>query len=194
MRRQACEASRTWSHDGDRRLSAFSRGGPLVRPSSTAIGSLPGVVLGYALAFPVTDLFASQVSLPLVYVVPHWDVMAVGVALSVAFSATAGTLPAYRASREKPAETIRGDVPRNGARRMRPRQNPKAQVRVTRRIPLRQLKRNPLRSAFTVLALALAGSLIIVPFGFLDSMDTAVATFARTMNFDLPPASTDPCP
>ena len=168
----------------------FSRRDVLVHYLSFAllvalIGSLAGIALGYALAFPVTDLFAGQVSLPLIYKEPRWDVMAAGVALSVAFAATAGILPAYRASRERPADTMRGEAPRSPARTASHREARRSAVRVVRRLPLRQLKRNPVRSAFTVVALALAGSLIIVPFGFLDAMDAAIATQTRTMNYDL---------
>ena len=158
------------------------------------VGSFSGVAAGYALAFPLTDLFATQVSLPVVYKMPHWDVMVAGVALSLAFAAAAGILPAYRASREKPAETMRGEVPKNGARRLRHRRSRGAGGRVARKLPLRQLRRNPVRSSFTVLALALAGSLIIVPFGFLDAMDSATATQTRTMNFDLAARLYQPMP
>ncbi len=147
-------------------------------------GSLAGVLAGYLLSFPVTDLFATQVSLPLVKKVPHWNVMVVGVALSLAFAGTAGILPAYRASRERPAETMRGDSPRGGGRRRESQARP-LRGRVLGRLPYRQIGRNPVRSAFTVLALALAASLIIVPFGFLDAMDDAVRVQRETLNFDL---------
>ena len=50
---------------------------------------------------------------------------------------------------------------------------------------MRNIERNPLRSALVVLALALAASLVIVPFGFLDSMDATVRTQAESANFDL---------
>ncbi len=149
------------------------------------VGSLVGILAGYLLAFPVTGLFATQVSLPLVLVVPHWDIMAVGVGLSLGFTSLAGLSPALRASAERPAETMRGEVPRSGSRTSR-RRSARAEVgRVVRRLPTRNLRRSPARTLFTVLALALAASLIIVPFGFLDSLDAAVRTQTESMDFDL---------
>ena len=149
------------------------------------LGSLAGIVAGTLLSFPVTDLFASQVSLPLVVQAPHWDVMAAGIGLSLAFTALAGLLPALRASKEQPSETMRGEVPRDRPRHARfPRARP-GKGKVSRKLPVRNLRRSPLRSALVVLALALAASLIIVPFGFLDSMDAAVRTQAESANFDL---------
>ncbi len=149
------------------------------------LGSLVGIFAGYLLAFPVTDLFATQVSLPLVLKVPHWDVMATGIGLSLGFTSLAGLLPALRASKEKPAETMWGEVPRNGTWRFRSRAGRPLKGKVSRKLPVRNLRRNPLRSALVVLALALAASLVIVPFGFLDSMDAAVRTQTESSNFDL---------
>lgn len=149
------------------------------------LGSVVGILAGYLLAFPVTDLFATQVSLPLVLKVPHWDVMAAGITLSLGFTALAGLLPALRASKEKPAETMRGEAPRSGTRLHRHHGARHGKEKVSQRLPVRNLRRNPVRSALVVLALALAASLIIVPFGFLDSMDAAVRTQKESMNFDL---------
>lgn len=149
------------------------------------LGSFVGVVAGYLMSFRVTELFASQVSLPLVLTVPHWDVMAAGIALSLGFTSLAGLLPAVRASKENPADTMRGEVPRNGSRQFRRRAGRGRVGRVFRRLPVRNLRRNPVRSALVVLALALAASLLIVPFGFLDSLDASVRTQRESMHFDL---------
>lgn len=149
------------------------------------LGSLVGIAAGYLLAFPVTDLFATQVSIPLVLKVPHWDIMAAGIALSLGFSSLAGLLPALRASKERPSATMRGEVPRNGTRSFRSRSGRAVTGKVSRKLPVRNLRRNPVRSALLVLALALAASLVIVPFGFLDSMDAAVRMQTESANFDL---------
>ncbi len=149
------------------------------------LGSIVGAFAGYLLAFRVTDMFATQVSLPIVLKVPHWDVMASGIALSLAFTATAGVLPAYRASKENPAQTMRGESPRRAGRKHRNRRTHQGERNVSRKLALRNFRRNPVRSAFIVLALALAGSLVIVPFGFLDAMDGATRSQAESLNFDL---------
>ena len=148
------------------------------------IGSLLGIVGGYLLAGPVTDLFASRVSLPLVYKVPHWDTMVLGVALSVVFTSAAGILPAYRASWQRPAETMRGEVPAKGTLRFRHR-NGSVTGHVSSKLPYRNLRRNPVRTVFTILALALAGSVVLVPLGFLDTMDSATQDVLRSANYDL---------
>ncbi|HKZ99399.1 MAG TPA: ABC transporter permease, partial [Thermoplasmata archaeon] len=76
------------------------------------VGSLAGLALGFVLSLPVTDLFASRVSLPVVEKTLRPDVLAVGVAMSLAATAAAGLLPAYRASREEPVQMMRSGGPR----------------------------------------------------------------------------------
>ncbi len=243
-------------------------------------GSLAGSLGGYLLASPITDIFAERVSLPLVYKTVHWDIVFTGVLLALGFTLVAGLVPALRAARLMPAETMRGDSPQstkwkkhrvlasaeqgesrsvqvpgltafakltialqfavivflsawlfqeyrynaylqayvkefietNGATvlwpalvfsaalvlaglvRIRNSQNhsqslqpvfSSSRLRPTTKLPFRSLGRNPVRTGFTILALALAASLIMVPLGFIDSMNSIVGINEKSAAYDL---------
>ncbi len=61
----------------------------------------------------------------------------------------------------------------------------KSRLPTTVKLPFRNLGRTPVRTGFTLISLALAASLIIVPLGFIDSMNYLVETSTRSSAYDL---------
>ena len=148
------------------------------------LGSAIGIVLGYVVSSWVTDVFASSVTLPLLVKEAHPSTWLLGVGLSLLFLLGAAAIPAWKAARMLPVAALRGDS--WGRARARPaRAGRRAAAHPLRRLPFTNVARNPARSALTVFAIALAGSAVIAPLGFLDSLDSAMAAQQRVLGYDL---------
>ncbi len=138
------------------------------------LGSLVGFVLGYLLSYPVTSLFAEATNLRNVPILVRLDILAVGVGLSLGFTAMAGIVPAWRASRLGPAEAMRPPAPTWGRRPLVERIFPRlSRASTMLKLPIRNILRNRRRTLFTILGLSLAVSVFLVPLSFIDSMDWA---------------------
>ena len=174
------------------RALGYSRGSMLRHYLAFALilglsGSVLGYLMGYALSYPVTDLFSQSVNLSDVPVRPQFELLAIGVGLSLAFTAVAGIVPAWRASRLGPAEAMRPPVPAWGRRSRLRRISPgRSKIPTSWKHPVRNVLRNRRRTAFTILGLALAVSVLVVPLSFLDSMNWVTDVgFDRIQRYDL---------
>ncbi len=137
-------------------------------------GSLVGFSLGYLLSYPVTSLFAETTNLRGAEVLLRPDILALGTGLSLGFTAMAGIVPAWRASRLGPADAMRPPAPVWGRKPILGRRGRKpSRASATWRLSTRNLLRNPRRTFFTILGLSLAVSVLLVPLSFIDSMNWA---------------------
>lgn len=141
-------------------------------PIVAVIGSALGFLVGHLLSFYVTDVFKTSVSLADVPVQLQPPLLAVGLAMSLAFTVLAALLPARRAARLRPAEAMRPATPKWTRKRwiemlLWPTRFTPPSVRMATRSVLR----NPRRSIFTLLGLALAVAVVVAPVGLLDSLD-----------------------
>jgi putative ABC transport system permease protein len=151
------------------------------------VGSVAGFVVGHLLSYPVTDMFSQGANLADVAVVVQPQLLAFGVGLSLAFTALAGVVPAWRAARLGPAEAMRPPVPAWGRKPLLERLVPAlARLPLAWKLPSRNVLRNRRRAFFTILGLALAVSVLLVPLTFLDSIDWVTsAQMDRIQRYDL---------
>ena len=141
------------------------------------LGSAIGIVLGLAISMPVTEIFATQVNLPLIYRDFYPEYILYSIVLSLGFTSFAGIIPSLKASRMSPAESMRylgidiGGIPRfRGLGLLNRLPN-------LWRIPYRNMFRRWSRTIYTIIGIALSFSMIVVPISFYDSMDYSVNDF-----------------
>lgn len=138
-------------------------------PLLAAVGAIVGFLAGYALSFRITAIFANYVSLADIPVKLRLDLLLIGFLLSLAFAALASALPALAASRLRPAEAMRPPAPASGRKSIIERVAPRAPASV--KLGLRNVGRNPRRAAFTILGVALAVSVLVIPQVVIDSLN-----------------------
>lgn len=138
-------------------------------PLLAATGALVGFGIGYALSYPVTRIFANYVSLSDIPVKLRPDLLLLGFTMSLAFAGLASALPALAASRMRPSEAMRPPAPASGKRSLLERIAPSAPASV--KLGLRNVGRNPRRAAFTMLGIALAVSVLVIPQAVIDSLN-----------------------
>src|SRR3990170_1863068 len=136
------------------------------------ISSLAGIVLGQLSSIYLTNLFASRISLPIVFIEFRLPIQMSGILITLIFLLIASILPAWTASNLSPAEAMRPKVPKLG----RVIKLDSALVFLRRassswKMPLRNLSRSKRRSVSTVLGIMLATSLVVSTSSFLDSFD-----------------------
>jgi len=150
------------------------------------LGSAAGTILGYRTAVLITDLYTSVVSVPFREVSPRFDVMASGVAISLAVAVLAGFIPAFSGARMTPAEAIRPDVPAAG--RVPIIENLIPWLRRASymwRLPFRQVLRVPKRTLSTIAGIASAIILILVTSGLMDSTSAMIDFyFDKMLRYD----------
>ncbi len=150
------------------------------------IGALIGFALGYFLSYPVTDLFSEATNLRDVPILLRLDIFALGAGLSIGFTAMAGIVPAWRASRLEPADAMRPPVPTFGRKPLLERLFPRFfRASTTLKLSTRNILRNLRRTFFTILGLSLAVSVLLVPLSFIDSMNWATDAQLRIQTYDL---------
>jgi putative ABC transport system permease protein len=144
-------------------------------------GALPGALIGLALAGAVTRLYTHAIGIPDTLVSIHPATILGGLAFALAAGGIAALAPAISAARIPPAEAMRGITPLTRGGR-----GPLAALQrlapATRRLPagawlvLSGPTRQPRRTLYTEIGIALALVLILVSWGMLD---TSKATVAR---------------
>jgi len=139
-------------------------------PLIAGAGTLVGFVAGYALSFYVTGIFGSYASLTDVPVRLRWDLLVVGLGIALAFATLASIMPAWKAARLRPSESMRPPAP--STPRHAP--SPRSVLPLSIRLGIRNVARNPRRAVLTTLGVALAVSVLVVPQGILDSLDHVV--------------------
>ena len=151
------------------------------------IGAILGIALGELISIPLTDMFASQLSLPITYMKIYPDQMAIGFGISLLFTSTAGIISSMKAVKLSLIEAMRYtgiDVKR--IYRVRNGFLAKIFRKSLWRLPFRNIIRNPVRTVFTIFGIALGFTMIVVPYSFNDSMDFSIEDyFGRVQVYDV---------
>jgi len=131
-----------------------------------------GVILGYISSIYLTQLFASRVNLPLVYIEPQWANYAIGSTVALVFLLIAGAVPAWQAANLKPAEAMRPRAPKLGrVVKMDKGLFFLRHASSSVKMPMRNLFRSKQRSLAMILGIMLATSVVVSTNSFLDSFD-----------------------
>jgi len=154
------------------------------------VGGSVGVAAGYGLSYLITDLYADVLAIPLIAHEFQLMPIVVGVVMSLGVTLIAAAVPAWTASRMLPAPAMRpspevplakGSVPFVervfGLGRRPP---------LLVRLSVRNIWRSPIRSLYTVGAIALAAVLLVVGLSSFDSMDFIMDfQFEKTDRWDV---------
>ena len=134
------------------------------------ISSLAGIILGQVASIYLTNLFASRISLPIVFIEFRLPIQTSGILITLIFLLIASILPAWAASNLSPAEAMRPRAPKLG-RVIKLDSVFLRRASSSWKMPLRNLSRSKRRSVSTVLGIMLATSLVVSTISFLDSFD-----------------------
>jgi putative ABC transport system permease protein len=140
--------------------------------SAGVLGALPGLVGGYFLGGWFTSRYTEALGLPLHVVSLHADTMLIGATAGIVIAALAAWLPARTAARMSPAEAMR-IAPQTGAGGVSvlERLVPVAHRLSARwRMAIRGVTRNPRRTVFTLIGVAVSVSLVMVFAGMRDTV------------------------
>jgi putative ABC transport system permease protein len=154
------------------------------------VGGSVGVAAGYGLGYLITDLYADALAIPLIAYEFQLMPIVVSVIVSLGVALVAAVAPAWTASRMLPAPAMRpspevalakGSVPFVervfGLGRRPP---------LLVRLGVRNVWRAPVRSLYTVGAIALAAVLLVVGLSSFDSMDFVMdRQFEKTDRWDV---------
>lgn len=154
------------------------------------VGGSIGVAAGYGLGYLITSLYADALAIPLIAHEFQLMPIVISVIVSLAVALVAAAAPAWTASRMLPAPAMRpspevalakGSVPFIervfGLGRRPP---------LLVRLAVRNMWRAPVRSLYTVGAIALAAVLLVVGLSSFDSMDFVMERqFERTDRWDV---------
>jgi len=154
------------------------------------VGGSVGVAVGYGLGYLLTGLYADALAIPLIAHEFQLMPIVVSVIVSLAVALVAAAAPAWAASRMLPAPAMRpspevalarGSVPFVervfGLGRRPP---------LLARLTVRNIWRSPMRSLYTVGAIALAAVLLVVGLSSFDSMDFVMdRQFEKTDRWDV---------
>jgi len=154
------------------------------------VGGSVGVAAGYGLGYLLTGLYADALAIPLIAHEFQLTPIVVSVIVSLAVALVAAAAPAWAASRMLPAPAMRpspevalakGSVPFVervfGLGRRPP---------LLARLTVRNIWRSPMRSLYTVGAIALAAVLLVVGLSSFDSMDFVMdRQFKKTDRWDV---------
>lgn len=140
-------------------------------------GAVPGALAGMLLARWVTSMYTSAISVPVTVIGLHPATPATGIVIGLVAGLVAAAGPALLASRLSPAEAMRGPTPTGAGRpspieRLLPHRRP---LPVRLKFVLRGIGRNRRRTAYTIVGVVLALTLILASWGMLDTTDVLLA-------------------
>jgi putative ABC transport system permease protein len=149
------------------------------------VGALAGVVMGQWLGGAMTNLYNAYFRFPLLDFRVSANVAIASVVGSLAVAALGAQSAVRRAVRIPPAEAMRPEAPERYRRSLIERPWIQRRVPLTTRMIFRNIERQPLRSALSVLGIAFAVSVLIVGLAFIDVMDMLIdQQFGRVMRQD----------
>jgi putative ABC transport system permease protein len=192
--------SRQSSQIGLMRASGYSRRQVLLHYLSFGLiigvaGSAAGSLAGYFLADVVARVYVRALGLPFTSAGIPYMLMVEGFFVGMIPCVIAGIIPAYAASRLKPAEAMRAPAPARGMNLLLERAFRLCDLSHLWTIPLRNILRNGLRSIYTVLGVAFGISLILVSVAFIDSMNSFMSLqFGQIQKYDAQVAFAQPQP
>jgi putative ABC transport system permease protein len=140
------------------------------------LGAVLGAVTGAVLAGEVTELYTSELSIPVSLAELHPTTPVIGLAFGLLTGLLAAWAPAALAARTAPAEAMRRFAPSRGGdrsviERLIP---PLRRLPVRWRMSLRSIGRNRRRTLSTALGVVLALVLILVSWGMVDTAQILV--------------------
>jgi putative ABC transport system permease protein len=136
------------------------------------VGSVIGVVVGHIWANGLTEMYVTQLNIPIIETAVHWGAILGGLATGLLIPVFAGLLPAWSTIRIQPAEAMRPPAPSVGNRYIM-----KALTFLLRpfpyfiKMPVRNIFRNIRRSLFMASGIASAIVLVLVAMSFVDAVD-----------------------
>ena len=146
------------------------------------LGSLTGTFLGYLMAGYITNLYTDVIAVPYTIIALRYDIMALGVFISLVISVLAGLIPARAASRLTPADAIRAETPTIGRVPILETYIPALRkASYTWRLPLRNLMRMPKRTLSTIAGIAASIALILVTSGLINSVTSMINFYFENM-------------
>lgn len=141
------------------------------------LGSLIGTYFGYLMAGWITNLYAEILAVPFTIIALRYDIMALGILISVLISVLAGWIPAQSAARLTPADAIRAEHATIGGVPVLENYIPWLRnASYTWRLPFRELLRAPKRTLSTIAGIAASVALIISVAGLMNTI-TAMINF-----------------
>lgn len=138
-----------------------------------AVGGVLGAAVGAGLAALLADAYTSAIDVPITVVAVDGTTQLIGLGLGIGTGVVAAAPPAIRALRMEPARAMQGSVPtgvaggRSVVERLVPRSD---RLSVSARLVLRAARRNPRRTATTVLGIVLACTMIMATGGMVDTV------------------------
>lgn len=133
-------------------------------------GGILGSLGGHVLTTVATEAYVRALHVPVVDIVPRWGTLGVGFAVAMGVCLIAGSVPARAAAALHPAVAMRDEIPRAQSQGQRRRLGLLRRSPAVVKLPVRSLLRNLPRTAYTVLGVASAVALIMVPASMNDSM------------------------
>lgn len=137
-------------------------------------GSFFGAVVGIFTAEWVSRMYMGQLQVPVLQIVPRYDVIVTGVLIGVMTCVVGGYFPALAASRIRPAEAMRPALPMY-RRSWFTLDALMLRASLVWRIPLRNVTRQPRRTLSTLFGVVSGICLMILARGLLDSTEAAVS-------------------
>jgi putative ABC transport system permease protein len=137
-----------------------------------AIGSLLGAVAGHLMANGLTEMYVSQLNIPIIETDLHWGAILGGIAAGLLIPLLAGLLPAWSTIRIQPAEAMRPLAPGLGNRYVM-----KLLAFILKpfpyfiKMPIRNVFRNFRRSLFMASGIASAIIMVLVAMSFVDAVE-----------------------
>jgi len=135
-------------------------------------GAIPGALAGIWLARVITRLYTGLLSVPVTLVQFYPTTVVIALVFGLGVSVVAALAPALVASRIHPAHVMRGESPKGrGGMSIIERIFPPARRLSTRwRMMLRNIGRNPRRTAYTIIGVVLSLMLVLVSWGMIDTV------------------------
>ena len=137
-------------------------------------GALAGVAAGAWLGTGMIELYNQYFRFPTLEYRLSLDVVAGAIAVSLISSAVGARSAVSRAVRIPPAEAMRPESPARYRRSLLERLGLSRQLRPTARMVLRNLERQPFRSAASIVGIAMAGAVLFVGFVFIDAVSLLI--------------------
>jgi len=144
-------------------------------------GGSVGAGVGYLLAEAMTSMYLIFFSFPSLVSGVYPDLMLTGVLISVVVGMLGAMNGVKRGMRLQPAEAMRPPAPPSGKRMFLERfPGFWRRLDIQWQMVLRELSRRKTRSAISIFSAAMGGSIVILAFGFVDSIDRMIQ-----LQFDL---------
>ncbi|MGE0103069.1 MAG: ABC transporter permease [Blastocatellales bacterium] len=143
-------------------------------------GTALGAAVGWYFGLQLTELYAEFFRFPVLSYRMAPDVLIYSALISFGAAAVGAWVAVERAVSLPPAEAMRPESPANYRASIPERLGLKEALPLSIRIISRNLERNPVKAALTILGIALSVSLLIVGFYFFDAIDQIIEIQFRT--------------